>query len=129
VKENDNEKFKLEYRLSEFILFGHDRYQALSADTVESPIYQMQQWGEGKLKPQFIIDNINPDQGTAEARSWTAIDNDWKATLVSLLRAKDDAEFNQLLEAHKAFRSDNNWDKIVEIYNEKMQKNREKLGQ
>ncbi|MCD7832822.1 MAG: sugar ABC transporter substrate-binding protein [Lachnospiraceae bacterium] len=126
MQENDNDAFKKVYRLSEFIVFGHDRYDSLSADQSES-ILQMQEWGEGKLKSQFVIENISPDQGTAEARSLSAIETNWYTTLTSLIRAGNDEEFDSVLEAHQQFREDNNWDDIVVIYNEKMEKNREKL--
>ncbi|MCM1027196.1 MAG: hypothetical protein NC432_12230 [Roseburia sp.] len=85
----DIDSFKQIYRLSEFIVFGHDRYEALSADGFES-IAQMQKWGAGKLKPQFIIENISPDSGSAEARALSAIDTNWSTTLTSLIRTKDD---------------------------------------
>lgn len=123
---NNNDAFKKTYRLSEFIVFGHDRYNALSVDQPES-ILQMQEWGEGKLKSQFVIENIKPDQGTAESRSLSAIQTNWYTTLTSLIRAQDDEQFNAILEEHKQFRADNNWEGIVKIYNEKMQENRKKL--
>lgn len=125
---NENDKFKKVYRLSEFIVFGHDRYDSLSADRSES-IVQMQEWGEGKLKPQFVLENISPDQGSAEARSLSAIETNWNTTLVGMIRAGDDATFDKLLTDHVQFRADNNWDAIVAIYNEKMARNIEKLGQ
>ena len=87
----------------------------------------MQEWGEGKLKSQFVIENIKPDQGTAESRSLSAIQMNWYTTLTSLIRAQDDEQFNAILEEHKQFRADNNWEGIVKIYNEKMQENRKKL--
>lgn len=124
---NDNDAFKKTYRLSEFIVFGHDRYDYLAADKPESTL-QMQEWGEGKLKSQFVIENIKPDQGTAEARSLSAIETNWYTTLTSLIRSGDDAAFDKVLEDHKQFRADNNFDAIIKIYNEKMEKNREKLA-
>lgn len=124
---NNNDAFKKTYRLSEFIVFGHDRYEAYAADTSES-IRQMREWGDGKLKSQFVIENIKPDQGTAEARSLSAIQTNWYTTLTSLIRSKDTATFDKVLEDHKQFRADNNWDGIVKIYNEKMEKNRAKLA-
>ena len=128
MQQNDNEQFKRVYRLSEFIVFGNDKYDSYGADVSES-IVQMQEWGMGKLKPQFVIENINPDQGTAEARSKSAIDTNWNTTLTSLIRCGGDAEFDQILADHVAFRGQNNWDNIVKVYNEKMAKNREKLEQ
>lgn len=126
LKEEDNDRFKKEVRLGEFCLFGHDRYHMLSADSTAST-KQMREWGEGKLKTQFQIENIQPDQGSAEARSLSAIDTNWVTTLVSMIRSADDATFTQLLEEHKQFRANNGWDSIVKVRNEKIQRNIEKL--
>lgn len=125
---NDADKFKKEYRMGEFMFFGHDRYKALSKDGFANSIKQMIEWGQGKLKPHFVLENINPDPGTPEARSLTAIDTNFKTTFVSLIRSKDDAAFESTLAAYKTFLNDNNWDKIVEVRSEKMKNNKEKLG-
>lgn len=125
---NNADQFKKEYRFGEFMFFGHDRHKTLSDDAFPDSIKQMQEWGKGKLVPHFILENINPDQGTAEARSLSAINTQWNTTLVSLIRSKDDATFNSVLEEYKQFLNDNNWDAIVSIYNEKMARNKEKLG-
>ncbi|OMD79007.1 MULTISPECIES: sugar ABC transporter substrate-binding protein [Paenibacillus] len=125
---NNADKFKKDYRMGEFMFFGHDRDKALSNDAFADSIKQMQEWGKGKLKPHFILENINPAQGTPEARSLTAIDTTWNTTLVSMIRAKDDATFDSTLAAYKTFLNDNNWDKIVEVRSEKMKNNKEKLG-
>ncbi|HWT74011.1 MAG TPA: hypothetical protein VN258_04720 [Mobilitalea sp.] len=127
MQQSDNDKFKKVYRLGEFCLFGHDRYKALGADQIES-IKQMQEWGTGKLKTMFAIENIDPDAGTAEARNLSAILTNWNTTLVGMMRAKDDADFDKILNDFKKFRDDNNWDNIVKVRNEKMARNREKLG-
>lgn len=66
---NNADKFKKDYRMGEFMFFGHDRHKALSKDAFPESIKQMQEWGKGKLKPHFILENINPDQGTPEARA------------------------------------------------------------
>ncbi|AIQ35171.1 MULTISPECIES: sugar ABC transporter substrate-binding protein [Paenibacillus] len=125
---NNADKFKKDYRMGEFMFFGHDRDKALSNDAFAESIKQMQEWGKGKMKPHFILENINPAQGTPEARSLTAIDATWNTTLVSLIRSKDDATFESTLAAYKTFLNENNWDKIVEIRTEKMKNNKEKLG-
>lgn len=125
---NNADKFKKDYRMGEFMFFGHDRHKALSKDAFPESIKQMQEWGKGKLKPHFILENINPDQGTAEARGQTAINTNWNTTLVSMIRAKDEATFDSTLADHKAFLDKNNWSKIVEIRSEKMKANKEKLG-
>lgn len=129
LRDTDNDRFKVEMRLGEFIPFGHDRYKNLSDDAFPDSIKQMQQWGMGKLYPHFILESTDPDTGTAEARAYSAIKTDWATTLVAMIRAKDDATFDSILEAHKQFREENSWDEIVAVRNEKMQRNAERLGQ
>jgi putative aldouronate transport system substrate-binding protein len=125
---NNADKFKKDYRMGEFMFFGHDRDKALSEDAFPESIKQMQEWGKGKLKPHFILENINPDQGTPEARGLTAINTQWNTSMVSMLRAKDDAAFDSILAEYKAFLDKNGWDKITEIRTAKMKQNKEKLG-
>ena len=125
----DNDRFKKEIRIGEFIPFGHDKYKALSEDSYPDSIKQMQEWGEGKLVPHFILENTDPDAGSAEARAYSAIKTNWATTLVSLIRANSDEEFNNTLEAYKQFLNDNSWDDIVAVKTEKMQRNKAKLDQ
>ena len=128
LRDSDNDRFKKEMRLGEFIPFGHDRYKALSDDAYPDAVKQMQEWGIGKLYPHFILENTDPDTGRKKARAYSAIKTNWATTLVGMIRANDDAEFDSILEAHKQFRADNDWDAIVKERNEKMQKNAEKLN-
>ncbi|MCM3132673.1 extracellular solute-binding protein [Paenibacillus polysaccharolyticus] len=122
------DQFKKEYRLGEFMFFGHDRHKALSADAFPEAIKQMQAWGKGKLTPHFILENINPNLGTPEARALSAINTKWNSTLVSMLRSKDDASFDNALAAYQSFLEENRWPDIVKIRSEKMKQNKEKLG-
>lgn len=128
LRDSDNDRFKQEIRIGEFIPFGHDRYKALSDDAYPESIKQMQEWGQGKLVPHFILENTDPDAGSEEARSYSAIKTNWSTTLVALIRANDDAQFDQILEDYKQFLADNNWDGIKKVRSEKMAENAEKLG-
>ncbi|MCP1184097.1 sugar ABC transporter substrate-binding protein [Paenibacillus sp. 1781tsa1] len=125
---NNADQFKKDYRMGEFMFFGHDRHKALSADAFPEAIKQMQEWGKGKLKPHFILENISPDQGTPEARALSAINTKWNTTLVSMVRAKDDASYDNALAAYKSFLDENRWEEIVKVRSEKMKLNKEKLG-
>lgn len=125
---NDNDRYKKEYRLGEFIFFGHDKYKSLSDDAYPESIKQMQEWGAGKLVPHFILENTDPDVGSAEARSYSALKTEWVTALTSMLRATDDNAFDEALESYKQFREDNNWEDIVKIKDEKMLNNAEKLN-
>jgi putative aldouronate transport system substrate-binding protein len=128
VQLSDNDRFKKEYRIGEFLFFGHDKYKALSDDAYPDSIKQMQEWGEGKLYPHFILENTNPDAGTAEARTNTAINTEWVTTLVSMMRAGSDKEFDSIIASYRQFLDDNGWDSVVAVKNEKMKRNEEKLG-
>lgn len=127
MQTNDNDRYKKEYRLGELIFFGHDKYKALSDDAYPESIKQLQEWGKGKLVPHFILENTDPDAGSGEARSYSALKAEWVTTLTSMLRAKDDQAFNSALEHYKKAREDNNWSDILAIKNKKMTLNREKL--
>jgi putative aldouronate transport system substrate-binding protein len=124
----DNDRFKKEIRIGEFIPFGHDKYKALSRDSFPDSIKQMQEWGKGKLYPHFVLENAVPDAGTAEARNYAAIKTFWSTTLVSLIRSGSDEEFDQTLEAYKQFLDENGWEDIEAVMTEKIKANAEKLG-
>lgn len=128
LQSSDNDRFKQEIRLGEFCIFGHDRYKAWSDDGYPESIHQFQEWGLGKLKGHFILENTNPDNGSAEARSLDAINSQWATTLGALILSGSDEEFDQILENYKQFLADNNWDAVTAIISEKMQANAEKLG-
>ncbi|CAM4303864.1 sugar ABC transporter substrate-binding protein [Saccharibacillus endophyticus] len=128
LQKDDADRYKKDYRMGEFMFFGHDKHKALSDDAFPESVKQMQEWGEGKLVPHFLLENINPDQGTAEARALTAINTKWNTTLVSMIRAKDDATFDAVLNEYRSFLEQNRWADIVKIRSEKMAANKEKLG-
>ena len=128
LQKDDADRYKKDYRMGEFMFFGHDKHKALSDDAFPESVKQMQEWGEGKLVPHFLLENINPDQGTAEARALTAINTKWNTTLVSMIRAKDDAAFDAVLNEYRSFLEQNRWADIVKIRSEKMAANKEKLG-
>lgn len=131
AKERDTnpDNYKKKYRLGEFCLFGHDSYTAEHGqDMTSEALKQMFEWGKGKVKPQFIIENIGPDVASPQARSLTNINAQWGTTLANLVRSKSDGDFDQTVNSYKAFLDSNDWNSIVGIYNEKMKANEQKLG-
>lgn len=128
---NDNpEEYKEKYRLGEFWFFGHDSFELEKGENEPTEsIVQIREWAQPYLSPEFfIISNIDPDQGTAEARNLVNIESRWATTLAQLLSAKDESEFDSILAEYQKFLDDNNFDSIVEIRNEKIKENMEKLG-
>ena len=128
MQQNDNDRFKKEYRLGEFFFFGHDKYKALSDDAYPESIKQLQEWGTGKLVPHFLLENTNPGAGTEEARINSAVTTEWATTLVSLIRSNSESDFTSVLNNYKKFLDDNGWESVIKVKNQKIEKNREKLG-
>jgi len=128
LRETDNDEFRAQYRFGEFMFFGHDRFNALNQTQWVEAVRQPMEWGHGKLVPQFVIENINPEAGTLEARSLEAINTEWNRVQIELIRSASDAEFDALISEHELFLENNNWHRILEVRNENMQQNRERLG-
>ncbi|WP_195493349.1 type 2 periplasmic-binding domain-containing protein [Enterococcus gallinarum] len=126
MEKTDNEGYNKKYGISRFNYFNNDRVNALKVET-ESALTQMQEWGEGKLYPHFVIENTDPDAGTAEARSNNSIKTKLNSTVISLIRSKDEKTFDSTLSDFESFLDSNNWDAIKEVKSEKMAENREKL--
>lgn len=127
IQQDDPEKWQLEYRMGEFIQFGHDRFKAMNDDSYVDAVKQMQQWGEGKLTSQFLTENIGPDAGSQEARALSAIQTNWSTTLVGMLRAKDDKELDGLLNKYEDFQKDNKINDVNKVRNDKIEENKKKL--
>ncbi|WZL77372.1 sugar ABC transporter substrate-binding protein [Eubacteriales bacterium mix99] len=129
IKDNDPERYQKEYRLSEFIFFGHDKFlNYASEDTQPKALEQQKEWGKGKLYPHFILENTEPDPGTADARNASNIQVEWSKTLINLVRSKSEKQFNANLDSYKKFLDSNGWEDIEKVKNEKIKQNKEKLG-
>ena len=128
MRENDNEEFRRQYRFGEFMFFGHDRWNALNENTWLEAVRQPMEWGRGRLVPQFILENSDPDSGTQEARSLEAITTEWDRIQIELIRSSTSADFDALIAEYEAFLEANNWDAIIEVRNENIERNRERLG-
>ncbi|KAB8289108.1 sugar ABC transporter substrate-binding protein [Bifidobacterium ramosum] len=129
IRLNDSEKWQKEYRMGEFVLFGHDRYKALNKDSFADAIKQFQEHNQQYLTPQYEIENIAPDAGTLEARSYSAITTKWSSTLVSLIRAGSDKQFDKIVDQYKTFLKNNDIDAINKVRNEKIKANEKLLGE
>lgn len=127
LEKTDNDAYNKKYGISRFLYFNNDRVNALKVKQ-ESALTQIQEWGKGKLVPHFVIENINPDAGTAEARSNEAIETKLNTTIISLIRSKDEKTFDATVDEFKDFLKQNKWEDIKEVKSEKMKENREKLN-
>lgn len=128
LRETDGSAHHSQYRFGEFFFFGHDSWRRLNPDQWQEAIRQPLEWGRGRLVPQFVIEAIDPEQGSLEARSLDAINTEWARIQIELVRSSGGADFDALVAEYEAFINNNNWDSIMEIRNANMQINRERLG-
>lgn len=128
MQSENPDKWQQEYRVGEFIQFGHDRFKSYNKASYVKAVLQQQEWGKKYLTPQFEIENIEPEPGTQEARALSAIETKWDTTLVSLIRAKNDAEFDKVLSDYKAFQKKNSIGKINQIRDKNIKKNMKKIS-
>lgn len=128
VRLTDPTRWQKQYRMGEFVLFGHDRFKALSPDSYVEAIHQMQNWGQKYLKPQFVIENIDPDAATPQNRANTEINTKWTTTMVSLIRAKSQSDFDKILANYKQFLQQNNYSGVTQIKDQKIADNLKKLN-
>lgn len=121
--------FKEQYRLGEFWFFGHDTFAAEVGlgQTTEST-KDIIAWATEYLEPQFLIENIDPEDGSTEAKNLVNIDTTWGTTLATLIQADSDEEFDAAIESYETFLENNGYDEIVEIRNANISENAEKLG-
>ena len=129
IQSDDLTKWQKDYRIGEFIQFGHDRFKAYNKASYVKAVWQQQAWGEKYLTPRFKMENISPEPGTQEARALSAITTKWQTTLVSLIRAKDTAEFDKTLASFKQFQKDNKIKEINVIRDKNIKNNMKKLGE
>ncbi|WP_310605596.1 extracellular solute-binding protein [Anaerosporobacter sp.] len=129
MQQNDNDRFKKEYRIGEFFFFGHDKYKTLSDDAYPESIKQLQEWGTGKLVPHFVLENTSPDAGTEEARINSGVTTEWVTTLVGMIRSNSPEAFDAVVEGYKKFLDENNYAAVIDVKNQKIEKNKVKLGE
>lgn len=132
-KNEDLASFKEETRISEIPFFGHDNGNArdyIDPDDIGwvPAVVRFQEWGKGKLVPKFEIDGIDPDHGSPEARSLVAINDEYTTTIVRAIRSSSKEEFDQIIDDFKKFRDKQGWDKVLEVYNENIEENIERLN-
>ncbi len=133
LKVDNPDKYKKEIRLGDFWMFGNDLFKFEVGDNSTNENNDPERkdivsWTRGKLKPQFLIERISPEPGTAEARNLVNINKTWDTTLAEMILADNDATFDAKLDDYKAFLEENNFDAITAIHEEKMDANRQRLG-
>lgn len=84
-------------------------------------------WSRGKTYNYSLFDNIHPAEDSEEGESLSKINTKWRGTLKSLLIAKNESEFDEILDEFIEYRNDQNWDNIQKYKQRKYEENKKKL--
>ncbi len=129
IRNENADLFKTEYRMGEFWFFGHDLFSIENGASQRNPaIEQIQDWSSEYLKPQFLIENTDPEPGSAEARNLVNINTTWATTLASLIQAPTETDFDNIIAEFETYLDNTGFEEISAIKTEKIKANAEKLG-
>ncbi|MGL5962519.1 MAG: extracellular solute-binding protein [Cetobacterium sp.] len=125
VQENPK-KFVAEIGIGEMWQFGNSIYETKYRE-VPGATKQPIEWTKGKVVPKFEIIDIDPEASSLERKQLNKINDKWNETIAKLIISKNDEEFSKIFDGFIEFRNKNGWDKILQIRNNKIQKNIKKL--
>lgn len=96
--------------------------------TSEEPINIISDWSRGKTYNFSLFDNIYPYGDTEEGMALSRINAKWGSTLKNLLIAKNENEFDSILNEFITYRKEQGFDKIQEYAQQKYEENKKKLN-
>lgn len=85
-------------------------------------------WSRGKTYNYSLFDNIHPAEDSEEGKALSKINTKWRGTLKSLLIAKNESEFDEILDEFIEYRNEQNWDNIQKYKQRKYEENKKKLN-
>jgi putative aldouronate transport system substrate-binding protein len=94
----------------------------------EKPLSIISDWTKGKTYNYSLFDNIYPYGDNEEGVSFARINKKWGNTLKNLLIAKNENEFDKILNEFIAYRKEQGWDKIQNYAQQKYEENKKKLN-
>ena len=96
--------------------------------TSEEAINIISDWSRGKTYNYSLFDNIYPYGDTEEGMALSRINAKWGSTLKNLLIAKNENEFDSILNEFITYRKEQGFDKIQEYAQKKYEENKKKLN-
>jgi len=129
LENSDKDKWENEFGgdNTHWMLMDNPMQIQWSVPTAE-PLKQAQDWTTPYVKYNSVYDDLDPNPDTPESVNLTKIRTKWISTLVKMLMAKNDSEFDALFKEFLEYRDNNGFDAIQNIRNEKMTINKQKLG-
>ncbi|EHI97821.1 extracellular solute-binding protein family 1 [Clostridium sp. DL-VIII] len=94
----------------------------------EEAIKMISDWSKGKTYNYSLFDNIYPYGDSEEGVAFSRINIRWGSTLKNLLIAKNEDEFDRILNEFIAYRKEQGWDKIQKYIQQKYEENKKKLN-
>ena len=85
-------------------------------------------WSKGKTYNYSLFDNIYPYGDTDEGIALSRINAKWRSTLKNLLIAKNQNEFDSVLNEFITYRKEQGWDKIQAYEQLRYEENKKKLN-
>ena len=98
------------------------------APTNEESIKIINDWSRGKTYNYSLFENIYPYGDTEEGMALYRISAKWGSTLKNLLIAKNENEFDRILNEFITYRKEQGFDKIQEYAQQKYEENKKKLN-
>lgn len=94
----------------------------------EESIKTIDDWSRGKTYNYSLFDNIYPYGDTEEGIALSRIKDKWGSTLKNLLIAKNENEFDRILNEFITYRKEQGFDNIQEYAQQKYEENKKKLN-
>jgi hypothetical protein len=94
----------------------------------EKPLSIISDWTKGKTYNYSLFDNIYPYGDNEEGLAFARINKKWGSTLKNLLIAKNEDEFDKILNEFIAYRKEQGWDKIQKYVQQEYEENKKKLN-
>ncbi len=110
-----------------WMLEDGDLVQKWTPDNEEA-IKMISDWARGKTYNYSLFDNVYTYDDSEEGVAFSRISAKWGSTLKKLLIAKNEEEFNSILNEFIIYRKEQGWDKLQKYAQQKYEENKKKLN-
>lgn len=91
-------------------------------------IKMISDWAKGKTYNYSLFDNVYTYDDSEEGVAFSRISTKWGSTLKKLLIAKNEEEFNNILNEFIIYRKEQGWDRLQKYAQQKYEENKKKLN-
>ncbi|NRT72280.1 extracellular solute-binding protein [Clostridium beijerinckii] len=110
-----------------WMLEDGDLVQKWTPDNEEA-IKIISDWSRGKTYNYSLFDNVYTYDDSEDGVAFSRISTKWGSTLKKLLIAKNEEEFNSILNEFIIYRKEQGWDKLQKYAQQKYEENKKKLS-